>query len=295
MDFLEKNPVIMLVTGIIGISVSSIIVRFSEAPSVLTAAYRLIWTVILMTPFILSKKDVRAELAGLGRKTVMMSAASGVFLALHLSLWFESLKYTTVSSSTVIVCTEVIWVALGYRIFMKGFIDKREVLAIVLAIAGSIVIAMKDSSLGSGNLYGDILAVLASIAEAGYTLIGRNVRKDTGTAVYTYVVYLFSALTLTAASFVQGCEFFGYGGSGIIEGLLLAVFSTIMGHSIFSWCLRYFSPAFVSASKLCEPVVASLIAAVLFSEIPGGVQIIGSLVIIAGVVYYTVIETGKQK
>ena len=49
-----------------------------------------------------------------------------------------------------------------------------------------------------------------------------------------------------------------------------AIFSTILGHSIFSWCLKYFSPTFVSASKLCEPVVAAVFAGLLFGEVTIG-------------------------
>ena len=80
-----------------------------------------------------------------------------------------------------------------------------------------------------------------------------------------------------------------------IGGFLLAVFSTILGHSIFSWCLKYFSPSFVSASKLCEPVVAAILAGFLFLEIPKLLQVLGGILIIGGVLYYSRIEKAGQK
>ena len=76
----------------------------------------------------------------------------------------------------------------------------------------------------------------------------------------------------------------------MIVGLLLAVCSTILGHSIFSWCLKYFSPSFVSASKLCEPVVAAIMAGFLFGELPGWLQITGGALILGGVLWYSRIE-----
>ena len=88
----------------------------------------------------------------------------------------------------------------------------------------------------------------------------------------------------------QGSSLFAYGWSAVIVGLLLAVFSTILGHSIFSWCLKYFSPAFVSASKLCEPVVAAIMAGFLFGELPGWLQAIGGGLILGGVLWYSRIE-----
>ena len=99
MKFLEKHPMIMIVIGIIGISLSAIFVKYSEAPSVVTAAYRLLWTVVLMTPVVLGKKEIRRELAGSDKKTVALCAVSGIFLALHFTSWFESLNQTSVASS----------------------------------------------------------------------------------------------------------------------------------------------------------------------------------------------------
>jgi drug/metabolite transporter (DMT)-like permease len=77
-------------------------------------------------------------------------------------------------------------------------------------------------------------------------------------------------------------------------GLALAVFSTILGHSVFSWCLKYFTPAFVSASKLCEPVVAAILAVFAFGELPTWLQISGGALILGGVAFYSRVEKGED-
>lgn len=294
MRYLEKHPMIMIVIGIIGISLSAIFVKYSQAPSAVTAAYRLLWTVVLMSPVVLFKKSRREELFSTDKKTVLLCAVSGIFLALHFVIWFESLKHTSVASSTTIVCTEVIWVALGFCLVMHGKMTGKAILAIAVTLLGSIIIAWSDSSSGGNHLYGDILALLAAIAVAVYTLIGRVARTTTSTTIYTFLVYVCSALTLLLIVTLQGYPLTGYGSSGIVVGLLLAIFSTILGHSIFSWCLKFLSPAFVSASKLCEPVVAALFAAALFHEIPGPLQLAGGAVIIGGVIYYSRVESGHS-
>lgn len=289
MKYLEKHPMIMIVIGVIGISLSSIFVKYSAAPSAVTAAFRLLWTVLFLTPVVITKQNVRSEMKNISKKTVILSALSGLFLAIHFVLWFESLKHTTVASSTTIVCTEVIWVALGFCIFLKGKISVRAIIAIMITLAGSVVIAFSDYGSGA-QLYGDILALLSAVAVAIYTLIGRVVRKTATTTVYTYIVYFACAIVLVITCLVRKINLFGYGYSAIIVGLLLAVFSTILGHSIFSWCLKYFSPSFVSATKLCEPVVAAVLAAFLFTEIPSLSQIFGAILILMGVFYYSRIE-----
>ena len=293
MKYFEKRPFIMIIIGVFGISLSSIFVKYSPAPSAVTAAWRLLWTVVLMTPVVIGKRQFRQELAVAGRGSILLSCLSGIFLAIHFALWFESLRHTSVASSTTIVCTEVIWVSLGFWLFMHGRISKRAILAIAVTLCGSTLIAFSDS--GSGmHLYGDILALLAAIAVAAYMLIGRVVREKLSTSVYTYVVYCACGLSLLILCAAQGDSILGFGAAPSIVGFLLAIFSTILGHSIFSWCLKYFSPSFVSASKLCEPVVAAVLAAVLFSEIPKALQILGGALIICGVLYYSHIERLEQ-
>ena len=289
MKYIEKHPMSMIFMGIVGISLSSIFVKYSQAPSAVTAAFRLLWTVLFLTPAVLGKKEMRRELLQTPRKLVFLSILSGIFLAIHFVLWFESLQHTSVASSTTIVCTEVIWVCLGFCLFMKGKLSWKAMAAIAVTLLGSVLIAFSDSDSGA-QLYGDVLALLAAIAVVVYTLIGREVRSHLSTTVYTYMVYSACAAVLVLTCLVQRHSLAGFGWSPVLVGLLLSVFSTILGHSIFSWCLKYFSPAFVSASKLCEPVVAAAIAAILFGEIPAWLQILGAALILGGVLWYSRIE-----
>ena len=146
MKYLEKHPFWMIVIGVFGISLSPIFVKYSPAPSAVTAAWRLLWTVILMSPVVIGKPEVRKELLTAGRRNLLLSSLSGLFLAIHFALWFESLRHTSVASSTTIVCTEVIWVSLGYWLFLKGKISKKAMLAIAITLLGSVLIAFSDSA-----------------------------------------------------------------------------------------------------------------------------------------------------
>lgn len=295
MKFFDRHPLIMIVIGIAGISLSAIFVKYSQAPSVVTAFYRLMWTVVLMTPVVLGTKECRKELVGTGKRTVVLCGASGIFLALHFTTWFESLNKTSVASSTAIVCTEVIWVALGYCLFMKGKISLAAAGSILVTVGGSLLIALSDYSAGGNHLYGDVLALAAAVFCAVYTLIGRQARGYMSTTIYTYIVYVFCALALGLGVIASGLKFTGYGMRSVIVGLLLSVCSTLLGHSIFSWCLKFLSPSFVSASKLCEPAVAAVFALFLFNEIPAPLQIAGGVVTIGGVLLYSQVEKKENK
>ena len=290
MKYLEKHPMLVVAVGIVGISLSAIFVRYSIAPSAVLAAWRLLWSVILMTPVVLGSAAVRKELAKAHKKSALLSACSGVFLAAHFILWFDSLQKTSVASSATLVCTEVIWVSLGFCLFFKGKISKRAAMAIGITLLGSVLIALADSGAGESHLEGDILAVLAAVCSAVYMLFGRVAQKKLSTTIYTYLVYGSCALVLMIVCMVQGTGMLASGANPVVVGFLLALFSTILGHTIFSWALKFYSPSFVSASKLLEPVGAGILAVILFGEIPGPMALLGAVLILGGVRYYSQIE-----
>ena len=136
-------------------------------------------------------------------------------------------------------------------------------------------------------MYGNILALAAAFFVALYTLIGRIQRGYLSATIYTFLTYLACFLTLLIMALVSGTPLVGYGGREWLIGLGLAVLCTLMGHSLFSWCLKFLSPAYVSAVKLCEPVFSGALAVPLFGEIPTPVQLLGAAIILGAVLLYT--------
>lgn len=291
MENTKERPVIsaklILTVGVLCASMSSVFFRYMTAPSNITATYRLGWTVILLTPLVMARH--RRELFSMKIRELLWCAAAGVFLALHFYVWFESLLLTSIASSTVLVCTEVVFAAFGYLLFFGRKIGPMEVAAIGIALVGSIVIAAADGGGDQGKdaFRGDLLALAAAGFSACYTLIGTRQRGHMSTTVYTYVLYWSSFLTLLVLDLISGTPVFGYEKADWIMSLCLAVFCTLLGHSIFSWSLKYLSPTYVSTVKLAEPVFAAAAALFLFQEVPGILQLSGGIIVLAGVWLYT--------
>ena len=110
-----KRLIVLL--GVVGISASAILVRWSTAPSMVLVMYRMIVAVGLLSPVVLLR--CRDELKALKKKDWLMSAAAGCCLGLHFTFYFESVRTTSIAAAVVLSDTEVLFVALGSILLLR--------------------------------------------------------------------------------------------------------------------------------------------------------------------------------
>ncbi|WLR51047.1 DMT family transporter [Bacillus tianshenii] len=274
------NPYFALLIGVLAVSTSAIIVKLASAPAAITAAYRLLFTVILMLPVIILK--YHHELSNINKKDWLYSALAGVFLSFHFILWFESLNYTSVASSVVLVTLQPIFAFAGTFLFFQERLRLSAILSGCLAIGGSILISWGDFRLSGAALFGDILALGGAVMVTAYFLIGQNIRKRLSLMTYTFLVYSFSSFTLILYSVYNGYAFFSYPLKTWSYFLLLAIVPTLLGHTLFNWTLRWLSTSVISMSILFEPVGASILAYYIFGERLVWTQWIGGFLVLLG-------------
>ena len=275
----------IVILGVAGVSFSAIFVKYATAPSMVLALYRMGFAAVLLLPVILAK--FRDEMKTLQLSDFLYCFLSGFFLACHFTAYFESIRYTSVASSTVLVDTEVFFVALVTVFVFHEKISRAGIAGIGLTFVGSVILALTDRGQGNNILYGDFLAVLGACFVTVYTLIGRRQRKRMTTTVYTFLVYTAAAVTLSVFCLFAGQTVVSSDPLNYLWGLLLTLCCTFFGHSVFSWGLKYVPAAFVSTAKLGEPVFATMLSVFLFGEMPRPMQIVGGAIILAGLYLYT--------
>ena len=288
---------IAIVIAIIAVSTSSIFVRFAqlEAPSLVIAALRLVFAVVIIAPLAIAR--YHGELRRLTRHELLLAGLSGGFLAVHFAAWITSLEYTSVVSSVVLVSTGPLWVALFSPLFLKEQISKPIMLGLMLALLGGIIIALGDAcqiSVGlvcppvSGflrgeALLGNFLALVGAWALAGYLMIGSKLRKGMSLVPYIFLVYGVAAALLCIAMLASGQEAMGLSGMTYLWILLLALVPQLIGHTTFNWILRYLPTTLVAVTTLGEPVGSAVLAYFILREIPASLTLFGGVLILAGI------------
>ncbi len=280
---LGKKGIVLL--GVVGVSFSAILVKWSQAPSMVLVFYRVLLAALVMTvPCLVQlKKEYRSW----GRRELLCCLVSGFFLSLHFTAYFEAIRYTSIASSVVLVDTEVFFVAFIMLIFFKEKISARGWLGILLTFAGSVIIAAGDAGGGSDVIRGDLYAISGAAFMSIYTIMGKFCRQKMSTTVYTTLVYWVASLSMVVMLTAQGLPCFGYGAKEVLIGFGMAVLCTLLGHSVFSWGLKYVPASFISTVKLMEPVFASLFAIPIFGQIPSVTAVAGGLIIIFGIACYS--------
>lgn len=279
---------LIIILGTISISMSAIFGRMSTAPSVILVFYRMLFAVLLLLPVVLTKcKD---ELKNLNRQDVLRCACSGMFLGMHFTLYFQSLKFTSIAAAVVLVNMEVFFVALVMMFVWHEKIPFKGLIGIIVAFLGTVIIAMADMGGGTNVVLGDIFAFIGSLCVAIYTMIGKKCRERLSTSVYTCFVYGFAALTVAVAAVATGTSFVGHDPMNLAYAFGMTIFCTFLGHSVYSWGLKYLSASYITTIKLLEPLFAAVLGFFFFGEIPGVLVIVGGCVIIGGILWYSKTE-----
>jgi|LGVE01.1.fsa_nt_gb drug/metabolite transporter (DMT)-like permease len=269
----------LIVLGVFSISLSPIITKTASSSSITIASNRMLYTVVLLTPFTI--KSIIGEIKTLNSKIILLNILSGFFLAIHFWSWIDSLQHTSVANSTILVNLHPVFILLIARVFLKEKIDSISIISTLIALFGSMLIIYNSLFNLSLNPRGDIMAIIGAMTVSVYLTIGASIRKDISTKSYTYITYSIAFITLFVISLFIKTNVFNYPLSDALVFLGLAIIPTLLGHSLFNMSLKYIKPHIISMAILGEPILATIWAYLLFQESINIFQLIGGFMIIA--------------
>jgi drug/metabolite transporter (DMT)-like permease len=276
-------PAAALVVAVLAISWAGPLVRYTDAPAIAVAAWRLAISVAFIGCVLAVRRERPPRLS---RRDWALATAAGVFLAAHFWSWIASIDLTTVSSSVVLVSTQPVFVALLSGLVLGEAATRRQWTGILIAVAGAAVIAWGDFGLGRDAIVGDLLALAGAVFVSIYYVIGRRLRAAVDLWWYIGIVYGIAAVVLLAATAaLPGVPLIGYGGRDWLVFVALAAGPMMLGHTGVNYALRYVRAYVANLALLGEPVGATIIAWLLpaIAEVPGPQTLVGGLAILTGI------------
>ena len=282
--------ILVLGFGLIVLSFASILIKLTQAPTIVIAAGRLTIASLVLTPFFWFKfPKIRLELKPVKWGLIFLS---GLFLAMHFTLWIESLSHTSVSSSVVLVAMNPIFVAILSPIILREKITFRIGLAVVLGAIGAIIIA----SQGLNSLImtkGNLLALGGAVCAGGYMIVGRRIRPQISLISYIYIMYTTAAILLLLGVLLTGQHLTGYSWQAYLFIILLALGPQLVGHTSFNWALGYITAPVVAMTILGEPIGTTILSWAILAQPPTLREIIGGIIICIGI--YRAVSSEKKQ
>jgi len=269
-----------IAVGLLAVSSGSILVRLAPDATPLAAAT---WRLVLASLVLVPIAWVRGALRTLRPRELALAGASGLALALHFTLWFTSLRQTSVASSVLLMSTHPVLVAIGAAVLLRERIGRTPAIGIAVVLLGSVVIGLADLRSGTETLVGDLLAVGAGVGFAVYVLIGRSLQRTVSLVDYVAVSYGVAGLAVLAAALALRQPLFGFQSSSYGYLVLLAVIPQLIGHSTFNWALRHLPASKVATLVLGEPIGAAILAYAVFGEVPSWQGALGAVTILFGI------------
>jgi drug/metabolite transporter (DMT)-like permease len=276
----------ILALGLLSFSISPILVRLvgDEAPGLAIAVWRTVIAVGFLAPAVLgSKARIRFPYS---LRELLLILLAGVFLGLHFVVWILSLFYTSVASASVLVCLSPVFLAALGFVFLKERLSMPIVLAIGMAVIGAMLMSWGDSAQATSGrqpLLGNMLALSGALLVSLYLLIGRVVRQQTAWLPYVFLLYLAAAFTALVLALLLKTPLTGYSLRFYGICALMAIGPQILGHGAFNYSVKYLPAAWLGLLSLLEPVGASILAYVLFREVPPLLSLLGMMLVLGAV------------
>ena len=273
----------LLAIGILAASVSAILIRYAQDANPLAISFwRCALGALALLPF------ARWQKRGATRATVKISAIAGFFLALHFASWITSVGLTSVASSVLLLSTTPVFTALVAWLAFKEPLESIGWVGISLTLLGVGLVGGGDFGGSSG--VGNLLALVGGATVGGYLILGAVARRTLGIVEYSVVAYTTAGLILLPVCLLGGVDLWGYDSRTWWALAALVVGPQLLGHTVINSVLTEIDATTVAVTIMAEPIIATALAFVLFSEEPSLLIYPGGALILLGIYLVTTVR-----
>lgn len=238
--------------------------------------------ILMMAFFLLARRD----LIRIGPRDIPYLAILGVggFAAVQIA-YYSAIARIQVAAAILLEYMAPVLILLYAAIFMKEKITSAKLVSLVLAVLGCALVAgAYDINFLRLNLAGVAWGLGSAIAFSFYTLYGQaGLRKYNALTLFAYSSG-FGALFWWTLNPPQAFFAVHYSPLTWLAFLYVAVLGTIVPFVFYLMALERMEASRVSITSTLEPVLAGVVAFVFIGEKMGVLQVLGGILVIAGII-----------
>jgi drug/metabolite transporter (DMT)-like permease len=284
-----------LVAALLGallISFSAIFYALSDVSPTTAAFFRAVYAlpVLFLLWWMRRSRDSRPA------RRRWLAVAAGLSLGADAVAWHTAIDFIGAGLATLLANTSVIFVAVGAWVLLGERPRRATLIAIPVILTGVAMV----SGIGQGNAFGTdpvrgtIFALLAAVLYAGFILGFRHANDEkapaAGPLMEATVGTAFAALAIGLIG--QNIEFdVSFPSHAWLLGLAMG--SQVVGWLLIGYALPRLPAVETATIILIQPALTMVWGAIIFDERPSALQIIGALVVLAGVTFVALVRSRK--
>ena len=285
------DPLLTAAFGAMCIASSGVLVRLADSSPVTVAIYRCLYALPLLGLITVLESS---RLGPLPARSRNLAWIAGVFFAADLIFWHNAIDAVGAGLATVLGNLQVVVVGFAAWALLDERPHRTLFAAIPVVLVGVVLISgVLGDAYGEDPALGVIFGIATSLAYAAFILIHREGSRDLRRiAGPLFHATLASALVAALYGVVFGGAEWNPGWPAHGWLVTLAFTSQVAGWLLISRSLPRLPAAVTSMVLLLQPVGAMVLAAIVLDERPSFPQLLGAMLILAGVV---VASLGHQR
>jgi drug/metabolite transporter (DMT)-like permease len=258
------------------------LVRLADVGPLASAFWRQALAVPFLFALALSARTpggTPAGFAGSSRGLIGLAALAGVAFAADLSVWHLGILRTTLANATLLANAATFLLPL-YGLFVLGQrLTRPQWWALAAAAVGVGLLLGRSAELSARHFAGDLLCLAAAVFYTIYLIAIEKVRGTLDAFPALALATLASAIAL--APLAASGVFWPQDWTPVLG---LAIGSQVVGQGLIVYAVRHLSPLVVGLALLVQPSISAIIGAVRFGEVPGPLELLGALLVVAALV-----------
>jgi drug/metabolite transporter (DMT)-like permease len=263
-------------------------VAVNHLPIALYAAVRFLTAGSLLA--LMARVFRREKLPGrlIDWRHVMVTGFFMVFVSNGINAW--AMQFIATNESALLNGTSAFWIA-GLGVFgPRGHpLTRWAILGLTIGFAGTALMLVPDGGLQRASLLAELGVLGACLAFSLGTLYYRSVDTAVGSLMFMGMQLIFGGLMLLIVALVHGdTARWTFNAPGLIALAYLTLMSSCLGFTAYGWLMRHATPAVIGSYSYVNPAIAALVGWWFLHERLSHIQVVGMVVIIAGVSILTI-------
>jgi drug/metabolite transporter (DMT)-like permease len=281
----SADLVLLLANVLYGTSYLASRLALDLAPPATLALVRLVLAAALLGAFA-TRQPRDASPSAADRWRIAAMGVLGFSVAYALSNW--GLQRSTVTNAALLIVVEPVAIILIAPLMLGERLGRLESIGAAVALIGTVLVVVNGIPGVSEGIaphwQGDLLLVLAGVAFAAYTLIGRDVLARRRTFGVTLGSIVWGAVAIAPIAVLEWRDVRPVTVSAVtvLSTLYLGLVISGGGYLVWNWAIRRVTAPRAAVFLTVQPVVGALLGVVFLGEALTAFTVAGGALIVVG-------------